>query len=212
MGLEPLVAPLLTVEPIVAEIDMSGVGALAFTSANGVRAFAERRDCLEACRDFVVFVVGAATAEAARAAGFPEVRSADGDVEALAAIIARERPGGLVLCPGAEQRAGDLVGELSRAGVEVRAVAVYRTVPTPGPKHRELEEVAAILIHSPRAASVLATLGLDLSGMTVVGLSSACLKPLARTPVRRWVVAERPTEDALLEALSLALGISPAQR
>ena len=40
LGHRPVVAPLLAVQPVLgAEPDLSGVGALAFTSANGVRAF-----------------------------------------------------------------------------------------------------------------------------------------------------------------------------
>ena len=44
LGHEAMVAPLLAVRPVEPEpIDLEGVAALAFTSANGVRAFAERR-------------------------------------------------------------------------------------------------------------------------------------------------------------------------
>src|SRR5262245_41571800 len=75
LGREPLVAPLLEVSPAGGgPIDLAGVGALAFTSANGVRAFAAR----EAGRGLAVFSVGAATAAAARAAGFAEVAASDG--------------------------------------------------------------------------------------------------------------------------------------
>ncbi|WP_415491802.1 uroporphyrinogen-III synthase, partial [Brevundimonas diminuta] len=41
-----------------------------------------------------VFAVGDATAEAARAAGFADVRSAAGDIHALARLIAAEAPPG----------------------------------------------------------------------------------------------------------------------
>src|SRR4029453_9258545 len=68
-------------------LDLSGVAALAFTSANGVRAFADA----SGERGLKVFAVGAATAQAARAAGFKAVLSADGDVEALAEGIAVRR-------------------------------------------------------------------------------------------------------------------------
>lgn len=204
MRLRPLVAPLLTVEPVTSEIDLAGVAALAFTSANGVRAFSER----SSRRDLPVFTVGDATAAAAQDVGFREVRSAAADVSALAALVAPEQPRGAVLCPGAVERAGDLVGDLRRAGIEARAVALYRTIETAGPAPRDLDEVSAVLLQSPRAAGVLATLGVDLGSMTVAGLSEACLRPLAAVPVRRRAVAEAPNEDALLAALSVALGIS----
>lgn len=209
LGHDAVTAPLLAVRAALqAVVDLTDVTLLAFTSANGVRAFADRSPC----RELVVFAVGDVTAAAARAAGFTDVRSADGDVAALAKLIASASPRGAVLCPGAEDRAGDLVGELADAGIEARAVTLYRTVPTLGLAESDLAGVGAILIHSPRAASLLPALGLELSAAAVVGLSSACLEPLARTAVKRWAVAERPTEDALLAALCGALGISPARR
>ena len=64
LGFEPVVAPLLTIRTLTPVIDLSGVAALAFTSVNGVTAFA----ALNADRDKPVFAVGDATAEAAREA------------------------------------------------------------------------------------------------------------------------------------------------
>ena len=64
MSFEPLVAPLLEVRPLAGgPIDLTGVTALAFTSANGVAAFAVRSEE----RSMPVFAVGGATAEAASA-------------------------------------------------------------------------------------------------------------------------------------------------
>ena len=208
IGLEPLIAPLLVVQPVVSELNLRGVSALAFTSANGVRAFA----ALTNDRALPVFTVGEATAEAARQAGFREVRSGDGDVAALASLVAGEHRSGEVLCPGGEARAGDLVGDLARASIQARALTLYRTVPASGPDEAQLADASAVLIHSPRAASVLNSLGFDLRGLVVVGLSAACLKPLARLHVKRWGVAERPTEAALMDALCVALGIFAGRR
>ena len=42
LGLDPLVSPVLEVRPLEAAIDTDGAAALAFTSANAVRAFAAR--------------------------------------------------------------------------------------------------------------------------------------------------------------------------
>ena len=62
MGHKALVAPLLRIEPLAdVQIDLTGVAALAFTSANGVRAFAG----LNPRRDIRVFSVGAGTTAAA---------------------------------------------------------------------------------------------------------------------------------------------------
>ncbi|HKR88350.1 MAG TPA: uroporphyrinogen-III synthase, partial [Phenylobacterium sp.] len=88
LGHDALVAPLLAVHDVEdVEIDLAGVAALAFTSANGVRAFAAR----SGERGLQVFAVGGATAQAARQAGFGSVLSSDGDVAVLDRGIAARR-------------------------------------------------------------------------------------------------------------------------
>jgi len=82
---------------------LTGIAALAFTSRNGVAAFAALSDD----RSLPVFTVGDATAEAARTAGFAAVRSAAGALEDLARLLAEAAPG-LVLAPGALEPSGDL--------------------------------------------------------------------------------------------------------
>jgi len=72
LGFEPLVAPVLAIRPLSPAIDLTDIAALAFTSVNGVAAFAARTPE----RDRPVFTVGDATAQAARDAGFTDVRSA----------------------------------------------------------------------------------------------------------------------------------------
>ena len=69
LGFEAVVDPLLAVETLAFAVDLSDVRALAFTSANGVEAFA--RGSSE--RGLPVFAVGRATARAAEAAGFDAV-------------------------------------------------------------------------------------------------------------------------------------------
>ncbi|WP_436017749.1 uroporphyrinogen-III synthase [Phenylobacterium sp. LjRoot219] len=122
LGHAPAVAPVLRVEALRAELSFAGVGALAFTSPNGVTAFVGRNGL----RDLPVYAVGDATAEAARAVGFHRVQSAGGDVRALAE---RRSFYGAVLRPGALEPAGDLVGALRLKGVEAVTAALYRTRP-----------------------------------------------------------------------------------
>lgn len=99
--------------------------ALAFTSANGVRAFARAN----AARSAKVFAVGAATAEAARLAGFTAVTAADGDVESLADLIAGTKGCNRVLHLAGTDRAGDLVAALAEKGVAARRLVLYDAVP-----------------------------------------------------------------------------------
>lgn len=204
IGLRALMAPLLEVQPLETPLDLDGVGALAFTSTNGVWAFAARSDW----RRVPVFAVGDATAKAARAAGFDDVRSADGEMLALIDLIGKGRPEGVVLHPCGRHLAGDLTGGLKRQGFVARDVALYDTpaiAALPAEATLALEERAlfAVLIHSPRAAEILASLvdGFDLSETLAFGLSSACLRPLKTLGFAELVKAKRPREDALLDAL-----------
>ena len=204
LGHEALVAPLLAVRPLEGvEIDLSGVGALAFTSANGVRTFAEK----SGDRRLKVFTVGAATAQAARQAGFRSVLSADGDVEALAEGIAARRGElpGLVLHAGAAEPAGDLVGALERQGVVARRLVLYETGPVvfTDAKAQSLVSADIALLHSPRAARALAKLlkTRPAPKLRAIGLSKQVLSPLSRTPLGGRQAPPMPLEAALLNLI-----------
>jgi uroporphyrinogen-III synthase len=204
MGHEPLVAPLLATRRVdAATIDLEGVGALAFTSANGVRAFAE----LSGERSLRVYAVGAATAQAARQAGFRSVLSTEGGVEALAVGIAARANelGGAVLHPGAAELAGDLVGALEAQKVPARRLVLYETKPQPPPAERleSLMRADAVLLHSPKAAKVLAGLlrAHPAPQMRALGLSPAVLKPLARAKLAGKAAPPYPLEAALLQLI-----------
>ena len=204
MGFEPVVAPVLAIRPVAdAALDLAGVNALAFTSAAGVSAFvsllaASDRD---SARELAVFAVGAATAAAARAAGFADVTSAEGDVHALEALIAAapRRPG-LVLNPTAAEPAADLAGLLADRGLAARSVVVYETAEV---AFDPPENLWGVLIHSPRAARAVARLLLttDVSELSAFAISPAAAAPLAEREFRRIVAATFPNEATLLNLL-----------
>jgi uroporphyrinogen-III synthase len=206
LGHEPLVAPLLIVSPLIdASPDLSDVGALAFTSANGVRAFA----ALSSRRDLRVFTVGEATAAAARQAGFADIHTGAGDVAALALEIVERRDTfqGAVLHASAAEPAGDLAGALEAAGISVRSAALYHTTVARSPSPDLLTRLAgaeAVLLHSPKAARALSSLcatSLDLDSAHLLGLSPACLAPLADLAVASRLSAKAPNESDLLALL-----------
>lgn len=198
LGRHPLVSPVLEVRPLDAPIDLEGAAALAFTSANAVRAFAARKQE----RALPVFAVGEATARAARDAGFAAVETADGDVAALARLITARRPG-LVLNPTAAEPAADLAALLAPEGVAVRTAALYETVPAePAEALASLDAISTVLVHSPKAARRLAEL-LDaaaLARLDFACISEAAARPLAETGANARF-APFPTEAALLKLL-----------
>lgn len=193
LGFEPVVAPLLAIRPLTPIVDLTGVAALAFTSVNGVTAFA----ALNAVRDKPVFAVGDATAEAARLAGFSDVRSASGDARALARLIAGAGFRGAVLSPGAAEPAADLAASLAGV-VEVRALAVYEAVETGVPAPAGFD---AVLVHSPRAARALAMHAWALDDRLAVAISAAAAEPLEDLGLREIRIADTPTDAALIEGL-----------
>jgi uroporphyrinogen-III synthase len=197
MGHQPVLGPLLEVHPLPAHIDLDGVGALAFTSANGVRAFAEQADE----RGLPVFAVGDHTAAAARKAGFAEVASAAGDLNALADLIAGRtaRFKGVILAPGPREPAGDLPRALAAQGLLARAVALYETLPVHPPGG--MGAVDAVLIHSPKAAERLAAVLGGKLGPAVYCISAAAAAPLAGRPFAKVAWADHPDEDSLLKLL-----------
>lgn len=204
LGHAPLVLPLLAVQPIPdVQVDLAGVRALAFTSANGLRAFAEA--CAD--RSLQVFAVGAATAQAAREAGFRRVLSADGDVEALAERIAARRAeiGGAVLHPGAAEPAGDLAGALARVKVEVRPLTLYDTVPVRlgADQIAQLAGMDVALAYSPKAARTLAGVlrAHPQPQLRILGLSKAVLAPLAKVGSAGLASPPFPLEAAMLNLL-----------
>jgi uroporphyrinogen-III synthase len=201
LGLEPLVAPVLEVRPLPASIETDGIAALAFTSANAVRAFAAR----EPGRGWPVFAVGEATARAAREAGFAEVDDAGGDVRALARRLAEARPSGPVLNPTAAEPAADLSALLAGSGVAVRSLPVYETIAVaPSEALAALDTVGAVLVHSLKAAARLAALldAASLARLRFACISEAAARPLSAAGARDVRVAPFPTETDLLRLLA----------
>lgn len=189
---------------------LEGCRALLFTSSNGVASFA----AASARRDLRVFAVGDGTAAAARQAGFTNVESAQGDVEALAAlVVAKLEPGGgpLVHASG-HAVAGDLAGRLGRLGFTVRSVPLYRAIEADALGTATLAAfragtIDAALFFSPRTAATFVRLaraaGIERDCATVAGvaLSPAVGTELEGLGWRRVVTAEVPTEAAMLAAL-----------
>jgi uroporphyrinogen-III synthase len=214
LGHDPLIDPVLEIVPVPATLDLEPVAAVAATSAAAVRALA----ALTPRRDRPLFAVGAATAAAARAAGFEQVDAGEdtdaGDAEALAARLVGaapiDRSPWSVLWPRGREVAADLAAlafALAPGRVEVRPVVVYAAEPrTPEQALAAVAagQVAAVLLHSPRGARAAAA-ALQAAGLApppAVALSSAVA---AAWPGPVLAVAARPDATALREAVGRAL-------
>lgn len=210
-GHEAVVAPLFAATPVAAEID-GPFAALAVTSPRTIAMMPAGR--LDALVALPAFAVGDRTAEALAAAGFTDVRSAAGDLHALAALVnAAGLPrGARVLHPGGEERAGDLGSALAPAGLSVITAVVYRMAPVtewPEAAAGTLADgtIDAVLHYSPRAVEVFCHLCLTLGGAAVArNLRHVCLSPAVAAMLEPLgpscvITAQRPDETALLAAL-----------
>lgn len=212
LGHEPVVAPMLVVvpEPDVA-LPLDGVSALVITSKAAVDIVTGRPDRAALTR-LPLYVVGDATAAAARAVGFGRVVSAAGDVEVLAEIIRRDglAPGATVLHLAGRDRAGDLAGLLAPDGLKVAVAVLYRAEPSeslPDAVAAALRggAIDAILVYSERSAAALAATigraGLSdaVRDIAVVAISARAAAPFVG--LNKIVVAETPDEASLLAAL-----------
>jgi uroporphyrinogen-III synthase len=212
-GIEVTLEPLLTIQPVADPvIDLDGVQAILFTSANGVRCFA----AASARRDLKVFAVGDASAAIARAHGFTTVESAAGDVGSLATLVAdRVKPGdGALLHAAGSSLAGDLKGQLEQAGYTVRRATLYDAVPagelsSATLMNLRLGGIDAVALFSPRSARTFVELwrkarqpgqsGDGLAQVTALCLSAAVAREVKDLDWRRIEIAARPEGPAMLD-------------
>jgi uroporphyrinogen-III synthase len=210
-----MLAPLLHIEPIAAEFGSGPFAAVLTTSANAAHAIAVHGR-IEELRRLPLYTVGRRSAEAAKAAGFTTVHSADGDAHDLIAIVARELAGAAapLLYPAGEDRRVDLGAELARHGLKVRTVVVYRAaaaerLPSEAEQAIAAGELDGVLHYSRRSAETFlrcaAAADLRASALALMHfcLSAQVAEPFfaVATQVR---VAPTPDEEALLDLVGRA--------
>ena len=208
-GHEVLLAPLLHIETAPdAELGAGPWAAILLTSGNGARAAASHRRRGELMR-LPVLTVGHASADAARAAGFADVASADGDGRDLARLAAqRFKNGGKpLLYLAGEDRARDLVGDLAAQGLTAQAVVVYRAAkaahfPEPARAALEAGKVDGVLHFSGRSVESYLDCARELRGPALAPvhycLSARAAAPLQAAGAMRIRIAARPDEASLL--------------
>ncbi|BCH06798.1 uroporphyrinogen III methyltransferase [Mesorhizobium sp. 131-3-5] len=211
-GFQPVVLPLTETVALPADAGFvtGDAVAVAVTSANAVRHTAN--EVIAALAALPCHAVGARTAEAARKMGFSSVIEGSGDAEALADAIAAALPGkaitylcGRVRFPMFEQR-------LEAAGVRVRAVETYDTLPVPYSDETILallsgQSVDAVLLYSAKAALAMQALSKRpalqeaFEKIQVFALSARIAAAFGDGAGKTIRIAARPDEEALLALL-----------
>jgi uroporphyrinogen-III synthase len=210
LGHDVLIMPMLCIETVEdADLGAGPWDALIMTSANAARALAAhpRRAQLLSLR---VFAVGRRTGEAARAAGFAHIISADGDASALAQRVVEDsaRSARLLYLAG-EDRSDEPETTLTAHGLDVRTVKTYRAVPcatlsAEGERALRDGRIDGILHFSQRSAWALinaaraAGLLPQMMKTRHYCLSAQVAAGLEGLPVDAIGVAARPDEPTLI--------------
>ncbi|MEM7442894.1 MAG: uroporphyrinogen-III synthase [Pseudomonadota bacterium] len=184
--------------------------AILATSRHGVVAWAR----LTERRDVPIFTVGSATADVARYAGFREVKSADGDADALVDLVLKEiKPdnGSLIRVRGAVAR-GSVAERLSKAGFQVHSTIVYDVetathLPDEAKQALMRATVDGVLFFSPRSAALFARLVDDAAlGGCLSDLMALCLSPAIAKCLDqdRWRAIRTASSKDLAALIALA--------
>lgn len=196
LGHDPCLAPLLRTHGVDWLAPATGPDAVLMSSAAAARLAGPAAEPFKA---LPLLAVGDATAAAARAAGWGDVRTGPGTLQALIDGAAA----------GPFRRLLHLAGE-DRTEVSVPAalvldvITVYRAALQPLPV---LPDVGGVLLHSPRTARHFAAewdrLGGQRGSLVLFAISPA-VAAAAGTGWRNVMVAARPHEQALLALLPKA--------
>lgn len=215
-GYDPVIFPLLTIKAendgvkALGAMKEADVQAILFTSANGVRHFARA----DKRRTFKVLAVGDASATAAKEAGFKDVESATGDVDALAKLVKDKcdpKKGQLVHVAGS-RIAGDLKGLLEKDGFSYTRVVLYSADKTSDLSATLKQDISAgkidgVLLYSPRTATAFVELAekakikADLKKVTAYALSQAVADKLKSAGFKGVVTSKSADTDGLLACL-----------
>jgi uroporphyrinogen-III synthase len=196
VGFTAIVAPFFTVAPVAWDAPDPGAhDALMLTSANALR---HAGPDLARYRALPIYAVGETTAAAARAAGFAGIRTGDDDATVLLAMMAADGVKRPLHLAGREHRGGGHPHLFVTRAIVYAADAVGQL---PSAAREALATGAVALLHSPRAAALLAALVEDRASTAIAAISPAAADA-AGPGWRAVAVAATPDDAALLAAAS----------
>ncbi|HEY0203862.1 MAG TPA: uroporphyrinogen-III synthase [Acetobacteraceae bacterium] len=205
LGLTPVLAPMLHIAVLPVRLGPV-VRAVLVTSGNALPPLPAGLHGLP------LLAVGDATAARARAAGFTNVCSGDGDAVALAALAAEVLPPGtaLLLATGAGQ-GGSLAADLRGRGFRVHRRAVYAARPARGlpvaARHALADGIlgSAMFLSADTARAFVRALPdrlrPALAGVEALAIGQPAAEVLTYLPWRRVRVSAKPTLASVMALL-----------
>lgn len=198
-GVRIVLSPVMEIVPLPVELDVVP-GGLILTSENG----AEVAGGLRLPPGMRAWCVGGRTAEVARAAGFDAV-SAEGDAEALLALILSRGEEGPLLHLRGEHARGDIAPRLRAAGRAAREAVVYRQ------EERRLNtEALAVLgggervvlpLYSPRSAAIIVEQGPFAAPLSIIAISRAAGRAAEGLGAKDISLIDKPDGQYMLSAI-----------
>lgn len=219
LGISVIADPYIETFPILDEASMRArrelaarmpASALVVTSVRALSAFL---DFCEAERTGIVFAIGAASAAAARAAGFGDVRMPDDGAHnvALTRLIASAEVSSVVI-PRSTAAPMSLTEDLRALGIEVHDARLYSTGPVEQRPESaaaiERGEIDAVIVRSGSAARALAQFVQVWPGSTAIvagGKPTATVLREVGLPVS--AIAEHPDADCVVSTTLTVLGL-----
>lgn len=213
LGHDPVILPLSRIVALACPVPAgsSRFDAVAVTSANALRHAGAA--LLDRLAGLPCIAVGAATARAAREAGFADVSNADGDVSDVLVLMQGSLPqGARIAYPCGRVRRPDLEAGARRAGFEIVALETYGTEKV-SYSTQELKSIIGIepiddvLVYSANGAMAANALLGDVNfthhfeNTRILCISERAAVPLSPRHGQTMAVAARPDEDALLALL-----------
>lgn len=198
LGLDAHATPLFAAQAIPwTAPSPTGYDALLLTSAQAVRLAGPQ---LARFATLPVYAVGAATADAAQAAGLPVVRTGEANAQSLLDAMTSENIGRILWLCGRDR------SDFDPRGAALEPLACYAVDPVaPSPDWQKLIAAPAVLLaHSARAAARIAELVGPLRGhLTLVAISPA-VAAAAGAGWAELAASAQPTDASML-ALADAL-------
>lgn len=202
-GWKIVISPLTELVVLHADLNLGGISTLIFTSETAVTVFSRQSQN----RSLPCWCVGARTADAARRAGFDDVRHGTGNATDLARAMIEGGVQGPCLHPRGVHAAWDMKNFLDSAGIETHEVVLYDQPSCPLTlRARGLlstPDPVIVPLFSPRAASLAAA---EMLGrrcpLWLAALSPAVADAAALLNAERLVTSIRPEAGAMLDALA----------
>ena len=199
-----VISPLIEIEKV--DAAYSPAEAVIFSSQNAVESIRDLPDCVKRR----AYCVGAATAAAAKRAGF-EVLGVAETAASLEQVLRAAAPRGPLLHLRGDVVAYPLAERLNQAGIETNQAVIYRQ--SPQPMTDEAREVLAsgrpciAPLFSPRSARLFAEAARgNHPALTLIAMSDAVAKACDGLIVKEIRTASAPDAQAMRQMIEEVLG------